>query len=143
MHEDELREGLNVYHKTEEDNFMHNDCVIKAVRKKKNPKNDRVTLRYRDSRLGKSRSNPIREYKVPLSSLYRLRFPETEKEKKAQMEEEEQVEAAEAAAHEKELIVRRKLEAAAAVKRRRHQAAKGAADNLTGEDDKDEPACSL
>ena len=143
MHEDELRENLNVYHKNKEDNYMHADCVIKAVRRTKTPKKDRVTIRYRDSRLGKSRSNPIREYKVPLSSLYRLRFPETEKEKKAQMEEEEQVAAAEAAAHEKELIVRRKLEAAAAVKRRRHQAAKGAADNLTGEDDKDEPACSL
>ena len=48
------------------------------------------------------------------------------------MEAEEQVAAAEVAAHKKEMIQRRKLEAAV-----------GAADILTGEDDKDEPAVSL
>ena len=132
MHEDELREGLNVYHKNKEDNYMHADCVIKAVRRTKTPKHNRVTIRYRDSRLGRSRNNPIREYKVALSSLYILRFPENDREKKAQMEEEEQVAAAEVAAYEKDVIQRRQLAEAV-----------GGADILTGEDDKDEPAVSL
>ena len=131
MHEDELRTDLNVYYK-DKDNYMHSNCVIKTVRGTKHPKKNRVTIRYRDERLGKSRNNRIQEIRVALSSLYILRFPENDREKKAQMEEEEQVAAAGAAAHKKEMIQRRKLAEAV-----------GAADILTGEDDKGEPAVSL
>ena len=66
MHEDELREGLNVYHKNKEDNYMHSNCVIKTVRGTKTPKKNRVTIGYRDERLGKSRNNRIQEIRVAL-----------------------------------------------------------------------------
>ena len=97
---------------------MHTNCVIKSIRRAKNPKKNRVTVRYRDERLG-SKIKRIQEKKVALASLYIERMPCNDAEKKAQMEQEEK----DAAPAEDEAV--------------------GGAEIQKGEDDKDKPAVSL